>query len=213
MSAGLAALTHAGHTYQVVGMLWAQGERDAKAGQTAAGYQEDLNAFIADVRTRYGTNLPFFLSRLSIDQTDMSPAELAEIRAAQQGVAADDPSAYLINTDALTLKADRLHFDANGQLALGQAFAQAYLTTVPQPATLQTLLSNWGRTTAPYAYSSGELTGDGVVDADDLTSLLRTWETAGNPAAAPTVPEPSSGLLLLAALALGRLRGRCCTRD
>jgi hypothetical protein len=68
---GLAALTTAGHTYEIIGMLWTQGERDARIGRTTAEYEADLIEFIADIRTRYGANLPFFLNRLSTGQTDI----------------------------------------------------------------------------------------------------------------------------------------------
>jgi len=36
---GLTALTNAGHTYEIVGMLWTQGENDAKDGRTATQYE------------------------------------------------------------------------------------------------------------------------------------------------------------------------------
>jgi hypothetical protein len=136
---GLAVLADAGHTTEIVGMLWTQGERDAKTGRTTAQYQADLDEFIADVRTRYGAGLPFFLSRLSALQTDMTPTQLGEIRTAQDNVAALDASAYLIDTDGMGIKTDNLHFDASGQMALGEAFGEAYLNTVPEPASLALL--------------------------------------------------------------------------
>jgi len=59
----ITALTNAGHTYEFVGMLWTQGEAEASSGTTTPVYQAALNEFIADIRTRYGPNLPFFVSR------------------------------------------------------------------------------------------------------------------------------------------------------
>lgn len=134
---GLAALTEAGHTYEIAGMLWTQGERDGKDGRTTAQYESDLNAFIGDVRTKYGADLPFFLSRLSNGQTDIPANRLAQIRAAQDNVAESDSNAYLIDTDGLKLKPDDLHFDAAGQVKLGELFGDAYVTaTAPEPASL-----------------------------------------------------------------------------
>jgi len=127
VTAGLAALTSSGHTYEVVGMLWTQGERDAKDDRTTAQYQADLNEFIADVRSRYGPELPFFLSRLSSGQTSISSSRLGEIRAAQENVAAADARAWLINTDDIGVEADNLHFNAAGQIALGERFSAAYV--------------------------------------------------------------------------------------
>lgn len=136
---GLTALTTAGHTYEITGMLWTQGERDARVGVSTAAYEAGLNGFIADIRTRYGTDLPFFLSRLSSGHTDVGAAGLARIRTAQENVAAADVNAYLINTDGMSILGDNLHFDSAGHMALGQAFAQSYLTNVPEPSSLALL--------------------------------------------------------------------------
>ena len=135
VSDGLAALSAAGHTHEIVGMLWTQGERDAKDNVTTAQYEFDLNEFIADIRTRYGANLPFFLSRLSSGQTNLTNAQLTEIRAAQENVAASDPKAWMIDTDAMALQGDNLHFTAAGQIALGEAFGASYLSAVVPDAT------------------------------------------------------------------------------
>lgn len=135
VSAGLAALSDGGaNTYEITGMLWTQGESDIN--RTTLQYQTDLNEFIADVRTTYGSDLPFYISRLS-DQSGISATPLANIRAAQENVATGDGNAYLIDTDgsAFSFK-DSLHYDADGQVALGEAFAASYLATVPEPGTL-----------------------------------------------------------------------------
>lgn len=135
VTAGLIALSDGGaNTYEITGMLWTQGESDL--GRTTLQYQTDLNEFIADVRTTYGSDLPFFISRLS-DQSGINTTQLANIRAAQEGVAAGDSDAYLIDTDgsAFSFK-DSLHYDADGQIALGEAFAASYLAAVPEPSSL-----------------------------------------------------------------------------
>jgi hypothetical protein len=133
---GLAALQSGGNTTEIVGMLWTQGERDAKDNRTTAQYEADLTEFIGDVRTRYGADLPFFVSQLSSLQTNISAAQLAEIRPAQANVAAVDVHTYLITTDTFGMQGDNLHFDAAGQQSLGQAFADAYIASVPEPSTL-----------------------------------------------------------------------------
>lgn len=132
---GLAAITGAGHTYEIVGMLWTQGERDAKLNRTSAQYEADLVEFVGDVRTRYGSDLPFFLSRLSINQTDMTATQLAEIRTAQTNFATSDPNSWMIDTDGMGLKADNLHFDAAGQISLGEEFGISYIESIPEPST------------------------------------------------------------------------------
>jgi hypothetical protein len=49
VSNGLAALQSGGNTTEIIGMLWTQGERDARQGYHDE-YEANLNAFIADLR-------------------------------------------------------------------------------------------------------------------------------------------------------------------
>ena len=139
VSDGLQALTDAGYTTEIAGMLWTQGERDVVIGTTDR-YEENLTEFIADVRSRYGEELPFFISQLSFGQTNLvaraSQSALDQLRQAQANVAAVDPDTYLIVTDTFSLLSDDLHFDAAGQIALGEAFADAYIQSVPEPKAL-----------------------------------------------------------------------------
>ena len=65
--------------------------------------------------------------------------QLTEIRTAQENVAASDSLSYMIDTDTFSVKSDYLHFDADGQIALGEAFANSYYATTPEPATLALL--------------------------------------------------------------------------
>ena len=142
ITAGLNKLTTAGHTYEIAGMLWTQGEADALNDQTTVQYQTNLNGLIAEVRSSYGSDLPFFLSQLSDNQTTTAAreAKFDLIQAAQTNVASSDPNAYLIDTNSFSvISGDEIHFDAGGQIALGTAFAQSYLTNVPEPGSLALL--------------------------------------------------------------------------
>jgi len=52
---GLTALAAAGHTTEIAGMLWLQGERDVVVSDAFANaYEANLTAFIGDVRNEYG---------------------------------------------------------------------------------------------------------------------------------------------------------------
>ena len=62
------------------------------------------------------------------------------MRQAQANVAATDPNSYLVVTDTFGLHGDALHFNTAGQIAMGEAFADAYIASVPEPATLPLLL-------------------------------------------------------------------------
>ncbi|MEM6260223.1 MAG: sialate O-acetylesterase [Planctomycetota bacterium] len=140
----VAAILANGDSYEITAMLWTQGESDGLEG-TSAQYQANLTAFIADVRSQYGADLPFFLSQLSINQTAVNnndPAALGVIRGAQSAVASADANTYLIDTDAFGTGS--LHFNAAGQIALGEAYAAAYLGVVPEPGSLAFVAAGLG---------------------------------------------------------------------
>lgn len=124
VSEGLAALAlrHPQATLQIDAMVWMQGESDAVAG-SAALYQTNLARFIADARATYGASLPFIIGRLSSQQTALDATYLAQVRAAQQAVAAADPRTSFFSTDGFAMNGDNLHFSAAGQQAMGAAFA------------------------------------------------------------------------------------------
>lgn len=115
---------------KVRGMLWVQGERDAKTNQ-AAKYKANLTAFIADVRLTYGADLGVVISRLSDGQTNIGASDLTAIREAQTAVAAAHPRTALLNTDGFGMQADELHFNAPGQQALGDQAAIELLNFHP----------------------------------------------------------------------------------
>ncbi len=163
VGAALQALTDAGDTYEIVGMLWTQGIRDGREGRTATQYQADLEYMIADVRSHYGADMPFFLSRLHFEMyaassavdgaiipscrigrgTPVCPADPASpgyglngIRTGQEAVAANDPLVFMIDTDAM--ESDNSHFTSSGLVDVGEAFAASYFANVvvPEPGTL-----------------------------------------------------------------------------
>ena len=157
---GLAELESGGDAAHIVGMLWTQGERDARIGRTAEQYQSDLIEFIADIRNRYRADLPFFLSRLSILQTNLPVDSLTDIRTAQTNVAAGDENVYMFDTDTFGLKDDNLHFDAAGQMSLGTAFGNAYIDIIFTPF-VDIISTN---ATVPYIVSSYTISGSNNVN-------------------------------------------------
>lgn len=110
-------------TLDLQSMVWMQGESDAMDNSWAAAYQTNLTGFIADVRATYGAGLPFVIGRLSTTQTYFDATRLNQVRAAQDAVAAADPRTAIIYTETFGLRSDNIHFNTNGQLAMGDAFA------------------------------------------------------------------------------------------
>ncbi len=164
MTQGLAALAarYPGVTIEVQGMVWLQGESDAIAGYAPA-YQENLTRFIADIRATY-PRLPFVVARLSSGQTNLAATYLNQVRAAQDAVAAADPLTGIITTDGLGLAADNLHFNADGQQAIGYAFAGEF-----------SYLEWMSRSFTPAQIDDGL----GAPDADpDADGIKNRWEYA-----------------------------------
>jgi iduronate 2-sulfatase len=127
---------------KVAGVIWVQGESDINEGPDR--YAQNLETFIRDIRLTYGADLPFFFSKLSVNQTRYQRPEKPEIvqgfhsvRKAQEDIAAKVPGVHLISTDGpeFSVLKDKIHFDAPGQQALGAALAQAVIDTgVPAPS-------------------------------------------------------------------------------
>jgi hypothetical protein len=163
VTAGLAALQAAGYTTEIVGMLWHQGESDAIEGRQA-NYQNNLTAFIADVRTRYGASLPFLIGEI---RRSNGPA-FVTVADAQMAVAADDPNARFVPASDLTFS-DIYHFDAPGMITLGKRFAEGFavLTNGPgdtSPPILNALSPADGSTQVPLA-------GDLVLTFDEEIAI------------------------------------------
>ena len=165
VAAGLARLaaTYPGASIELDGMIWVQGESDIDLGASAsASYGSNLVRFIKDIRLTYatnqpyGTNLPFFLSRISANQTVYSnPADpdypnYLLLRSGQAAAAAALSNVYMLDIDGPQFStltpwsSPGLHFDTAGQQALGQAFGQAALRAFPPPRLAMPAISTNG---------------------------------------------------------------------
>jgi hypothetical protein len=133
VQAGLSALTTAGHSYEMGGMLWVQGESDT-SGANATNYAANLTNLIERVRADVGGarpggyTLPFLISGLSDSQYGSAITTPGSgsyiVRQTQESVAATQRQTAFVNTDGfLTYTNGTIHFNATGQMALGQACA------------------------------------------------------------------------------------------
>jgi iduronate 2-sulfatase len=112
----LKQLTDAGHSYTIRGMIWHQGESDAKL--TAGEYQKRLTAFIARVRTDLeAPDLPFGVGEV------YDNGKRDSVRAAQKAAAANGKNVFFVPAGGLTTFGDGTHFDAASQIELGRRFA------------------------------------------------------------------------------------------
>jgi DNA-directed RNA polymerase subunit H (RpoH/RPB5) len=123
-------LTESGLTYKVNGLVWMQGESDTYNDSYAPKYQDNLTNFIGSVRNLYGADLQVAIGLIRGDlPTSATNREL--VRAAQRAVGSADPRNHLVNTDVLggpeiLIANDPTHYNAAGQVALGNAFGDAF---------------------------------------------------------------------------------------
>lgn len=133
VSAALAALTAAGDTYELGGMIWHQGEADT--GSQADGYEGNLTSLVNRVRNDLfaGQLAPFVIGSLSNSQygsqITTSGTGPYKVRQAQGIVAANMQRVGFVNTYGYTTRpGEAIHFDHLGQIALGQGFASEMLS-------------------------------------------------------------------------------------
>ena len=104
------------------GVLWMQGERDARIEAAGKDYYQNLEDLIAALRRDLGRkDLPFVLGLVNPPPERYPAREV--VRAAQRKIADNLPGVYLVETDDLSKWDDRLHYDSAGLLELGRRFA------------------------------------------------------------------------------------------
>ena len=112
------ALQAMGHSVEIRGMIWHQGESDGSgtSAATQAAYEANLTEFIQVVRQDLGyPNLPFLVGELeSVD------GGREAVRAAQANVAAAMDFVEFIPSEGLAVYSDGTHFTAASQIELGQ---------------------------------------------------------------------------------------------
>ena len=120
---GLEDLTRRGHTHEIRGLMWHQGESDSGLATTV--YKDRLKEFITAIRADLGKPaLPFLIGELI--QTGYS-----NTRAAQRQAAAETTGAAFISSVALKGDSTSIHFDTTGQLEFGRRYAERMLQSGP----------------------------------------------------------------------------------
>jgi len=112
----------------LAGILWMQGEADAKYPSVARQYVKNLNNFIYALRAEFKSPNALFIMGAVNPPEKMFPAT-AVVQQAQKNAAAQIRNLRLVNTQDLAKRNDHLHYNTQGQLALGKRFARAYLSS------------------------------------------------------------------------------------
>lgn len=156
--------------------IWGQGESDADSDAEAAAYQGKLTTFIAALRAIYGSTFLFVIRRLSNNQiggfsNTMTAPRVAAVQAAQDAVAALDPShCIVVNTDrAVTLASGPEHFKTDGYWQVGNELGAAILAAV-NPAKSD----NQGSGAVPYIQWIREPSNGSDTSTGDITIQAQT---------------------------------------
>jgi len=119
----LASLARDKRTFELRGLVWMQGERDATTAVDAVNYEKNLRSFLSHIRsTLSAPDLPIVIGRIYAPSKPFR----TEVRSAQERVSATTSNVVLVDTDDLGLL-DVIHFDAPAQIELGRRFAKALL--------------------------------------------------------------------------------------
>jgi len=122
----LADLEADGFTPIVRGFVWHQGESDSNQ---VSGYADRFVAFVEGVRAEFGDDIPFVLGELSRTRLASPP-----FNDNLPTVVASAPGLSFVSSEGLTTPADdTTHFDADGQIELGQRYAAAFPAVESDP--------------------------------------------------------------------------------
>jgi len=112
----------------IKGILWHQGESDATSAGTIETYENQLKKLIELFRNEVDNlSLPVLIGELGSfsDNNDGWQAINEKIRE----YAKSDSIAYIIHTDDLKDKGDKVHFNSEGQREIGRRFAEEFIKT------------------------------------------------------------------------------------
>jgi hypothetical protein len=120
--------------YEIMGMLWMQGESDSKTQADAEAYQNKLERLMALIRKETGKpDLPIVIGRISsriLESPKFKMPFVKVVQSGQEAVTKTDKNAFVIDTDDLSQRDDLVHFDQAGQLGLGKLFGEVMVKTL-----------------------------------------------------------------------------------
>jgi hypothetical protein len=131
VTAALKSLKDKGHTPHVRGIVWMQGEADAKHDISAGRYDQSLALFKQRLESDFaeGKNVPFVFGQVLPHEPALErfkARDLIRQRMAEVDHRSGDKRAveniWMVPTEGMELLKDTVHYSTKGQLAMGQAF-------------------------------------------------------------------------------------------
>lgn len=120
----LNALTAAGHTYELQGYFWYQGESDGNENSTAIAYEDNFANFINATRDFLDEPELDFISALIRERTDRRFRPL--VREGQINILESDVNGDYFDTNMFGVLPDNNHHNASGVNDVGIAFANTF---------------------------------------------------------------------------------------
>ena len=107
------------------GILWMQGEQDAKYPVAAKQYANNLNSFVSGLRHELKAPTVAFLMGKVNPPIELFPETLV-VQTAQKLAQQRIRNCHLIKTGDLDKRNDLLHYNTKGQIELGKRFARVF---------------------------------------------------------------------------------------
>ena len=134
----IAALKSQGYQVKIRGFAWMQGEQDSKAELSAGRYAKSLRRLrdrvAEDLGMAHGKDLPFVFGQVLPHTPALKRFTARKMIRSQQAAADMDSgshdaitNAQMVSTDNCPLNKDTVHYNAEGQMKLGAAFAKKLL--------------------------------------------------------------------------------------
>ena len=113
--------------FEIEAIIWMQGESDARDEAMAGLYAQNLTHFIQRIRSDLNQpDLPFVFGRINPVKSYCPFVD--QVRRAQQEL--DMPNVVMVDCDGLAKHRDGIHYNAAGQVELGQRFAAALIKLI-----------------------------------------------------------------------------------
>ncbi len=121
--AAIAKLEKEGVNYEIAGMLWMQGESDAREGK-AESYEENLRHFIMHMREQFNApRMRFVIARVR-GHYGGNTGQAKIVREAQEAIAKTTEGVEWFDTDDYPM-ANAGHYNGEGLIMMGKDFAKA----------------------------------------------------------------------------------------
>ena len=119
-------------SYNIKGVLWMQGEQDSKHEKSATEYAQCLKRFYEQLQIDLDAKgVPFVFGQVLPHEPAVARfIHRKELRQSQANAVHDSghkdaiPNVWMVPTEGMPLKKDTVHYNTEGQLMLGTAFAE-----------------------------------------------------------------------------------------